>query len=84
MQLVQLKLYFNSYKTWLFLFYLCLVIFISTKPGDQLMGVTFAEKPSSCDLEQYKALQDRIEELRLELDPDDEDDDGDVPSIVRR
>ena len=57
---------------------------IDVKPGDQLMGVTFAEKPSSCDLEQYKALQDRIEELRLELDPDDEDDDGDVPSIVRR
>ena len=57
---------------------------IDVKPGDQLMGVTFAEKPSSCDLAQYKALQDRIEELRLELDPDDEDDDGDVPSIVRR
>ena len=57
---------------------------IDVKPGDQLMGVTFAEKPSSCDLEQYKALQDRIEELRLELDPDEEEDDGDVPSIVRR
>ena len=42
------------------------------------------ELPSCCDLDQYKALQDRIEELRLELDPDDEDDDGDVPSIVRR
>ena len=58
------------------------------EPGEQLLGVTF-EKPNSCDLEEYKALQDRIEELKLELgDPwedededDDDDDDGDV--IVR-
>ena len=52
------------------------------KPGDQLMGVTFQEKPVSCDLEEYKALQERIEELRLELDDEEEDDDdGDI--IVR-
>tara|TARA_Y100000590_G_scaffold256610_1_gene288152 strand:- start:581 stop:922 length:342 start_codon:yes stop_codon:yes gene_type:complete len=52
------------------------------KPGDQLMGVTFQEKPVSCDLEEYKALQERIEELRLELeDEEEEDDDGDI--IVR-
>ena len=50
------------------------------KPGDQLMGVTF-DKPTSCDLEEYKALQERIEELKQELEDDDEDDDGDV--IVR-
>ena len=56
------------------------------EPGTELMGVTFDEK-TSCDLEQYKALQDRIEELKLELeDPwdDEDDDDGDVPAIVRK
>ena len=59
---------------------------IDVEPGEQLLGVTF-EKPNSCDLEEYKALQDRIEELKLELeDPweDDDDDDGDVPAIVRK
>ena len=56
------------------------------EPGTELMGVNF-EKKTSCDLEEYQALQARIEELRLELDPDsedDDDDDGDVPAIVRR
>jgi|TARA_B100001996_G_C18159877_1_gene400144 hypothetical protein len=57
------------------------------EPGTELMGVNFEEKPTSCDLEEYQALQARIEELRLELDPyedeDDDDDDGDVPAIVR-
>jgi len=56
------------------------------EPGTELMGVTFDEK-TSCDLEQYKALQDRIEELKSELeDPwdDEDDDDGDVPAIVRK
>ena len=56
------------------------------EPGEQLLGVTF-EKPNSCDLEEYKALQERIEELKLELeDPwdDEDDDDGDVPAIVRK
>ena len=49
------------------------------------MGVSF-EKKTSCDLEEYKALQERIEELKLELeDPwDDEDDDGDVPALTNR
>ena len=59
---------------------------MDVKPGEQLMGVTF-DKKTSCDLEEYKALQDRIEELNSELeDPweDDDDDDGDVPAIVRR
>ena len=57
------------------------------KPGTELMGVNFEEKPTSCDLEEYQALQARIEELKLELeDPydDEDDDDGDVPAIVRR
>ena len=53
------------------------------KPGEELMGVTF-DSPS-CDLEDYKELQERIKELKTELeDPweDDDDDDGDV--VVRR
>ena len=53
------------------------------EPGTQLMGVNFQQK-TECDLEEYRALQARIEELRLELegnDDDEEDDDGDV--IVR-
>ena len=51
------------------------------------MGVTFEERPRSCDLEEYQALQARIEELKLQLDPDDEDDDdddGDVPALLKR
>ena len=54
---------------------------VDVKPGEELMGVTFDEKPTSCDLEEYRALQERIEELRQELEDDDEDDDGDV--VVR-
>ena len=56
---------------------------IDVEPGEELMGVTF-EKPSSCDLEEYKELQERIAELKTELeDPwEDDDDDGDI--IVRR
>jgi len=59
---------------------------VDVKPGEELMGVTFEERPTSCDLEEYRALQDRIEELRLELEEDeeeDDDDDGDVPAIIR-
>ena len=54
------------------------------EPGEQLMGVTF-EKKTECDLEEYRDLQNRIEELKQELeDPwdDEEDEDGDV--VVRR
>ena len=52
------------------------------EPGEQLMGVTF-ERKTECDLEEYRDLQNRIEELKQELeDPsDDEDDDGDI--VVR-
>ena len=56
------------------------------EPGEELLGVTF-EKPNTCDLEEYKALQERIEELKSELeDPweDDDDDDGDVPALIKR
>ena len=50
------------------------------------MGVNFEERPTSCDLEEYQALQDRIEELKLQLedDEDDDDDDGDVPALLKR
>ena len=47
------------------------------EPGTQLMGVTF-DKPDSCSIEEYKSLQARIEELRAELEDDEEDDGGDV------
>jgi len=58
---------------------------IDVEPGEQLMGVSF-EKKTSCDLEEYKALQERIEELKSNLeDPwDDEDDDGDVPALIKK
>ena len=47
------------------------------EPGTQLMGITFEEKPTSCDLEEYKDLQARIDQLREELGGDDEDEDED-------
>ena len=50
---------------------------IDVKPGEELMGVTFGNR--SCDLEDYKDLQERIEQLKEELE--DEDDDGDI--VVR-
>ena len=56
------------------------------EPGEQLLGVTFQQK-TECDLEEYRDLQNRIEELKAELeDPweDDDDDDGDVPAIIKR
>ena len=57
---------------------------VDVKPGEELMGVTFDEKPSSCDLEEYKDLQARIEILRSELEGDDEEDeDDDVDVVVR-
>ena len=54
------------------------------EPGEKLLGVTF-EKKSECDIEEYKALQERIEELKSELeDPWDEDDDDDGGLVVRK
>ena len=53
------------------------------EPGTELMGVNFDEKPTSCDLEEYKDLQARIEVLRAELEgDDDEDDDDDGGDVV--
>ena len=55
---------------------------VDVKPGEQLMGVTFYRK-NSCDLEEYQDLQNRIDELKQELeDPWEDDDDGDI--VVRR
>ena len=48
------------------------------EPGTELMGVNFQQK-TECDLEEYKDLQARIDELKRELGGDDdeeEDDDG--------
>ena len=56
------------------------------KPGTELLGVNFEQK-TECDLEEYRALQDRIEELKSELeDPwdDEDDDDGNVPALIKR
>ena len=50
---------------------------VGVKPGEELMGVTFSNR--SCDLEDYKDLHERIEQLKEELE--DEDDDGDI--VVR-
>ena len=56
------------------------------EPGEQLLGVSF-EKKTSCDLDEYRALQERIEELKLELENDedeDDDDDGNVPALLKQ
>tara|TARA_B100001113_G_scaffold345585_1_gene335386 strand:- start:524 stop:856 length:333 start_codon:yes stop_codon:yes gene_type:complete len=50
------------------------------KPGTELLGVNF-EKKTECDIEEYKALQERIEEIKAKLEGEDEDDDGDI--VVR-
>ena len=53
------------------------------QPGEELMGVTFDQK-TSCSLEEYQALQKRIEELKIELEMDEEDEDDDGDIVVRR
>ena len=53
------------------------------QPGEELMGVTFDQK-TSCSLEEYQALQKRIEELKIELEMEDEEDDDDGDIVVRR
>ena len=52
------------------------------EPGEKLLGVTFEQK-KECDLEEYRALQKRIEELRQELEDDEEDDDDGGSAVVR-
>ena len=51
------------------------------EPGTQLMGVNFQQK-TECDLEEYRDLQARIDELRRELGGDDEEDDDDGGDVV--
>ena len=51
------------------------------EPGTELMGVNFEQK-TECDLEEYRDLQARIDELRRELGGDDEEDDDDGGDVV--
>ena len=53
------------------------------EPGTELMGVNFEQK-TECDLEEYRDLQARIDELRRELGGDDEeeDDEDGVATVV--
>ena len=51
------------------------------EPGTELLGVNFDQK-TSCDLEEYKDLQARIEILRAELEEEDDDDDDDGGDVV--
>ena len=53
------------------------------EPGEQLMGVTFDRK-TECDLEEYRDLQNRIEEVKSELEDPWEDDDEDGGLVVRK
>ena len=54
---------------------------VGVEPGEKLMGVTFDQK-TQCDLEEYRDLQARIEQLREELEGEDEDDEGGL--VVRK
>ena len=56
---------------------------VGVEPGEKLMGVTFEQK-TECDLEEYKDLQARIEELKAELEDPWEDDDDDEGGLVVR
>ena len=56
---------------------------VDVEPGEKLMGVTFEQK-TECDLEEYKDLQARIEELKAELEDPWEDDDDDEGGLVVR
>jgi len=42
------------------------------KDGEKLMGVTSQQK-TSCDLEEYRTLQARIEKIREQLEEDDDE-----------
>ncbi len=60
------------------------------EPGTELMGVNFGK--TECDLEEYKDLQARIDELKRELEEferpdlpsDDEEDDEEGGLVVRK
>ena len=52
------------------------------EPGTELMGVNFTEPKTECSLEEYKDLQARIDELRAELEGEDEEEDDDGGDVV--
>ena len=52
------------------------------EPGEELMGVTF--EPKSCDIEEYKELEERINQLQNKLEDPWEDYDEDGGIVVRR
>ena len=56
---------------------------VDVAPGEKLMGVTFEQK-TECDLEEYRDLQARIEELKAELEDPWEDEDDDEGGLVVR
>ena len=56
---------------------------VDVEPGEKLMGVTFEQK-TECDLEEYRDLQARIEELKAELEDPWEDEDDDEGGLVVR
>ena len=53
------------------------------EPGTELMGVNFEQK-TECDLEEYRDLQARIEELKAEFEDPWEDDDDEGGLVVRK
>ena len=53
------------------------------EPGTKLMGVNFQQK-TECDLEEYRDLQARIEQLKEELGGDEEEEDDDGGDVVVR
>ena len=56
---------------------------VGVERGEKLMGVTFEQK-TECDLEEYRDLQARIEELKAELEDPWEDEDDDEGGLVGR
>ena len=53
------------------------------EPGEELMGVTF-DRRTSCDIEEYNELQERINQLQNKLEDPWEDDDEDGGLVVRK
>ena len=56
---------------------------VGVEPGEKLMGVTFEQK-TECDLEEYRDLQARIDQLKEELGGDEEEEDDDGGDVVVR
>ena len=56
---------------------------MDVRPGTELMGVNFQQK-TECDLEEYRDLQARIDQLKEELGGDEEEEDDDGGDVVVR